>query len=103
MTELTVTTFGGVTIQLGGQALTSVLPVKLRRLLIYTLLAGTAQTANIWRACYAGIVQERADGNLRMALAGLREHVPVRVEITRDDVRASGRWTQVPSRRNWTH
>jgi DNA-binding SARP family transcriptional activator len=91
MTELTVTTFGGVAIQLGEQVLTSVLPVKAAALLVYALRQGRAQTREHLAALlWPESSQERASGNLRMALAGLREHVPSAVEITRTEVRAFG-------------
>ena len=91
MTELIITTFGGVAIQLGEQVLTPVLPVKAAALLIYTLRQGRAQTREHLAALlWPESSQERASGNLRMALAALREHVSSAVEITRTEVRAFG-------------
>lgn len=91
MTELTVTTFGGVAIQLDTQTLTPALPVKAAAALIYVLRQGRAQTREHLAALmWPESSQERASGNLRMALAALREHVAASVEITRTEVRVFG-------------
>ncbi|MBK8136908.1 MAG: hypothetical protein IPK52_13950 [Chloroflexi bacterium] len=91
MTDLNITTLGQVSITYGERVLTTHIPLKAAAILIYGLRQGRAQTREHLAALlWPESSQERASGNLRMALAGLREHVPDAVEITRTDIKVIG-------------
>lgn len=91
MTDLYITTLGQVSIVYAERVLTTQIPLKAAAVLIYALRQGRAQTREHLAALlWPESSQERASGNLRMALAALREHVPEAVEISRTEVKVIG-------------
>ncbi len=85
--SLLLTTFGNFCVQVSDQTITDSLPQKAKGILVYAAcLQRPLRRDTLAEMFWTDQTQERANGNLRMALMKLREAAAGQVEITRSTV-----------------
>jgi predicted ATPase len=91
--SLRLTTFGNLRIQLPDVSTTDLLPQKAKAILVYVARTGQTQSRDFLAEMFwTDQTQERANGNLRMALMKLRELGNDTIEITRNTVEVNNVW-----------
>lgn len=85
--RLEIRTLGGLTIRRGGEPVTGLASRKVDALLVYLACAGRPRPRELLaELLWEERSQERAMGNLRVALSSLRKHLGSYVTISRDEV-----------------